>query len=94
MMATSIIRHIGSIVGGIVFLALGERMLRSAAEMLLWFRYASTLVLVDESTQTKVGHAALVRTEAQGLNGPRHVVAAVAGSDAREAVRRLMEGDG
>ncbi|HEX3927308.1 MAG TPA: hypothetical protein VHW65_04875 [Gemmatimonadales bacterium] len=88
--ATSITRHAESIAGGIVFLVLGERMLQSAAEMLLYFRYASTLVLVEENGEPGVGHGALVRTESKGLDGPRRVVAAVAGIHARESVEALM----
>lgn len=88
--ATSIIRHAGSIAGGIVFFVIGGRMVAAATKLLLVFRYESMLILIDADGHGMVARAAAVRTESLGLTGPRHVVAAVGGSYVRESAQRLM----
>jgi hypothetical protein len=92
LLATAIIRDAGSIAGGLLFVFLGGRMVASAAKLLLAFRYESTLVLLGRDEGVTV-RAAAVRTESLGLNGPRHVVAAVAESYVREAAERLIADD-
>ena len=87
LMATSIIRHIGSLAGGIFFFVLGGRMATAATELLSRFRYASTVVYVKEPG---VGYGATVRTESRRLDGPRHIIVAVASFDAREAADSLV----
>lgn len=84
LLATSIVRHAASITAGIVFFALGARMVKTAAALLLVFRYASQLVLVPDSGSGPVGYAAAIRTETSGLTGPRHVIAAADNADVRE----------
>lgn len=91
LLATSIIRDAGSIAGGIVFFVLGQRMVSTAAELLLRVRYESTLVLVENSDQGMIARAAGIRTESRGLNGSRHVIAAVGGVDVRETAERLID---
>jgi hypothetical protein len=88
--ATSIIRHAGSIAGGIVFFVIGGRMVTVAAKQLLVFRYESTLILIDAEGHGRVARAASARTESLGLSGPRHVVAAVGGSYVRESAEELI----
>jgi hypothetical protein len=90
LLATSIVRHAGSIAGGIVFFLLGQRMMASAAVMLLRVRYESTLVFLDITDHDTTGYAAAVRTESRGIAGPRHVTSAVANSDVRETASRLI----
>ncbi len=90
LLATSIVRHVGSIAGGVLFFVLGNRMMASAAELLPRFQYDSILVLIDESGHGMVARAAEVRTESLGLAGPRHVVAAVGSVHARESAERLV----
>ena len=87
---TSIIRHACAIAGGILFLALGNRMVATAADLLMHFRYTSTLVLIESGGPGAVGHTAAVRTDSHGLAGPRHIIAAVAAPGAREAGERLI----
>ncbi len=91
MLATSVIRHSAAIAGGILFFALGHRMVGSAAELLLHFRYTSTLVFIENTGQGLVGRTAAIRTDSRGLTGPRHIVATVVASDVREKAQRLME---
>ena len=90
LQATSIIRHAGSIVGGIIFFVLGGRMVAAARSMLLVFRYESMLVLIDDAGPGMAARAAAVRTESLGLTGPRHVVAAVGASYVRDAAEKLV----
>ncbi len=90
LIATSIVRHLGSIAGGILFFVLGNRMTEAAAALLLHFHYDSILVLVDQSGGTTVARAAGVRTESRGPRGPRHVIAAVGGVHVRESAERLL----
>jgi hypothetical protein len=91
LMATSIIRHIGSLAGGLVFLILGDRMVSAAAEMVRRFRYESTIVYIGaDAAGPRVGHGAAVRTETRGPGGPRHIVGAVGGAHAREAAITLL----
>jgi hypothetical protein len=90
LLATSIVRHAGSIAGGIVFFLLGQRMIASAAVMLLRVRYESTLVFLDITDHDTTGYAAAVRTESRGIAGPRHVTSAVASSHVREEAGRLI----
>jgi hypothetical protein len=92
LIATSIIRHIGSIAGGILFFAVGDRMVKAGAESLLRFRYDSVLVLIQQGDGGRVARAAEIRSESRGLTGPRHVVAAVGGPYARESAERLSRG--
>ena len=84
LLATSIIRHTGSIAGGILFFVLGDRMVAAAAELLLSFRYESLLVLIDDASEGMIARAAAIRTESRGLTGPRHILAAVGGPHVRE----------
>ena len=51
--ATSIVRHAGSIAGGIVLFAVGGRMLAAAARLLLLCRYESTLILIDGGSRAR-----------------------------------------
>jgi hypothetical protein len=88
--ATSIIRHAGSITGGIVFFVVGSRMVASATKLLLVFRYESTLIMFDTTDEGMLARAAEIRTESLGLTGPRHVVAAVGGSYVRESAPKLI----
>lgn len=90
LLATSIIRHTGSIAGGILFFVLGNHMVTTAAELLLRIRYDSVLVLIDDTENGVVARAAAVRTESRGLAGVRHVVAAVGGTDVRESAETLI----
>lgn len=90
LMATSIIRHSASLIGGIVLFAIGARMLSMAVELLLLFRYQSTVVLIEGTGQGVIVRAAAVRTESRGLLGPRHIIAAVGGSNARETAEGLV----
>jgi len=89
---TSIIRHVGSIAGGVVFFVVGGRMVQAATRLLLLFRYESMLVLIDATAHPIIARAAAVRTESLGLNGPRHLVAAVGGSYVRESAPALIGG--
>jgi hypothetical protein len=59
---------------------------------LLLFRYESMLVLIDATAHPIIARAAAVRTESLGLNGPRHLVAAVGGSYVRESAPALIGG--
>jgi hypothetical protein len=88
--ATSIIRHAGSIAGGVLFFVVGGRMVVAATKLLLVFRYESTLVLIDTDGHGMVARAAAVRTESLGPMGPRHIVAAVGGSYVRESAQSLI----
>jgi hypothetical protein len=90
LQATSIIRHAGSIAGGLVFFVVGGRMVAAATNLLLVFRYESMLLLIDADGHGMVARAAAVRTESLGLLGPRHVVAAVGGSYVRESAESLI----
>jgi hypothetical protein len=85
LLATSIIRHTGSIAGGILFFVLGDRMLTAAAELLLRFRYESLLVLIDDARDGMVARAAAIRSESRGLTGSRHILAAVGGPHVRDS---------
>ena len=85
LVATSIIRHTGSIAGGILFFVLGDRMLTAAAELLLRFRYESLLILIDGTRDGMVARAAALRTESRGLTGSRYILAAVGGPHVRES---------
>ena len=49
LLATSIVRHAASIVGGVIFFVLGHRMVATAADLLLSFRYESTLVFIEDT---------------------------------------------
>ncbi len=89
--ATTILRHAGSIAGGIVFFLVGGRMVAAASELLLVFRYESMLILIDASNHGMIARAAAVRTESLGLTGPRHVVAAVGGADVRESAQAMIQ---
>jgi hypothetical protein len=88
--ATSIIRHAGSIAGGLVFFVVGGRMVASATTLMLVFRYESMLVLIETGSHGMLARAAAVRTASLGLTGPRHVVAAVGGSYVRESAPSLI----
>ena len=88
--ATSIIRHVSSIGGGVVFFAVGGAMLTAATTLLVVHRYQSTLVLIDAEDSGLIVRAAAVRTESLGLAGPRHVIAAVGGSYVVESAERLI----
>ena len=90
LLATSIVRHAASIAGGIVFFFAGQRMMASAAVMLLRVRYESTLVFLDITEQDTTGYAAAVRTESRGIAGPRHVTSAVASAIVRDEASRLI----
>ena len=85
LLATSIIRHTGSIAGGILFFVLGDRMLTAAAELLLRFRYESLLVLIDDASNGMVARAAAIRTESRELTGSRYILAAVGGPHVRDS---------
>jgi hypothetical protein len=87
---TSIVRHAGSIAGGMVFFVVGGRMVAAATKLLLVFRYESMLILIDGTAHPVVARAAEVRTESLGLYGPRHVVAAVGGSYVRDSAPALI----
>jgi hypothetical protein len=88
--ATATIRHVGTLTAGVLFFAIGSRMVASARRLLLVFRYESTLTLIDIGEQGLVARAAGLRTESLGLGGPRHVVSAVGGPDVRESAERLL----
>ena len=90
LLATSIVRHLGSIAGGILFFVLGNRMVTAAAELLPHYQYDSILVLIDDTGHGAMARAAGVRTESRGLTGPRHVLAAVGGVHVRESAQRLI----
>ena len=90
LLATSILRHAASITGGIVFFLVGQRMMGSAAVILLRVRYESTLVYLDITEHDTTGYAAAVRTESRGITGPRHVTSAVASPHVREEAGRLI----
>ncbi|MGH7583156.1 MAG: hypothetical protein ACREL5_08030 [Gemmatimonadales bacterium] len=90
LLATSIIRHAGSIAGGIFFFVLGGRMVTTAAELLMVFRYESTVALIGADSQGPTVRGAAMRTVRLGLTGPRHIVAAVGGPYVRETVERLI----
>ncbi len=85
LLATSIIRHAGSIAGGILFFVLGDRMLTAAAELLRRWRYESLLILIDDVGDGMVARAAAIRSESRGLTGPRHILAAVGGPHVRDS---------
>lgn len=88
--ATSIIRHAASIAGGLVFFVVGGRMVVAATKLLLVFRYESMLIMIEAPAHSVVARAAEVRTESLGLNGPRHLVAAVGGSYVRDSAPALI----
>jgi hypothetical protein len=90
LLATSIIRDTASIAGGIVLFVLGDRMVATAAGLLLHFRYESILVLIEGTDHGMIARAAGIRTERRGLTGSRHVIAAVGGVDVRESAERLV----
>ncbi|HEY4099627.1 MAG TPA: hypothetical protein VGM20_01995 [Gemmatimonadales bacterium] len=87
-MATSIIRDAGSIIGGLVFLAIGQRMIAGAVVLLSGIRYESMLIAIDEAVTPPVARAAAIRTERLGPDGPRLIVAAVGGTYVRESVEQ------
>jgi hypothetical protein len=87
-MATSIIRDAGSIIGGLVFLTIGQRMIAGAVVLLRGTRYESTLIAIDETVTPPVARAAAIRTERLGPDGPRQIVAAVGGTYVRESVEQ------
>jgi hypothetical protein len=88
LMATSIIRFAGAIIGGLEFLFIGSKITTTGAALLRTFYYESTLIMVDPA-RPSVAHAAIARSESRGVAGPRHVVSAVAGPDVVDAVRAL-----
>jgi hypothetical protein len=88
--ATTIVRHAGSIGGGIIFFLVGDRMVAAAARMLLVLRYESLLYLIDAGSGGMIVRAAAIRTETLGLTGPRHIVAAGGGTDVRESAEALI----
>jgi hypothetical protein len=90
LLATSIIRHTGSMAGGLLFFVLGDRMLTTAGTLLQNFRYDSFLVLIDGASGGTVARAAAIRTESVGLTGPRHILAAVGGPRARESALSMI----
>jgi hypothetical protein len=90
LLATSVLRHAGSIAGGVLFFVLGHRMVTAAAELLLRFPYNSIIVLINDTVRGAVAHATAARTEGRGLAGPRRVVAAVAGTDVRGSAQSLI----
>lgn len=91
LMATSIIRHAGSLAGGIVLFLLGSRMVAAAAALLMTFRYESTLVYTGADTSAaRIGHGAAVRTERVGLGASRQLTMAVSGANARDDVDSLL----
>lgn len=85
LLATSLLRHTGSIAAGILFFVLGDRMLAAAADLLLSFRYESLLVLIDDAGDGRVARASAIRTESRGLTGPRRILAAVGGPHVRDS---------
>lgn len=88
--ATAIVRHAGTIAGGLVFFVVGARMVAAATRMLRICRHESMLVLIDADGPGTVARAAAVRTESLGLTGPRHIVASVGGAFVRESAAALI----
>lgn len=89
-LATSIVRHLASIVAGAIFFALGDRMLAAARELLVRVQYDSIVVLVVDTGSGWVARAAEIRTEAREPSGPRQVITAVGGAHTRSAAPRLV----
>ncbi len=94
LLATSILRHTGAIVGGVVFYHLGRWIVRAAAELSRYFRYDSTVVVIDGVGDEIVARAAAIRTEGRALTGPRHVIAAVGSAYVRESALALLAAEG
>jgi len=90
--ATSVVRHAGSIAGGLIFFAVGARMLKAATELLRGVRYESMLLMVDREGDGPIVRAAAVRTESLGIGGPRHLVAAVGGAYVRDSAEQMIRG--
>lgn len=90
LLATSLIRFIGSIIGGVLFLQLGNRMIVAGAELLRRVQHDSTVILIAAAPGGLIAHAAAVRTESRDPGGERQIVSAVAGAHAREAARKLL----
>lgn len=86
-LATSIVRHLGAIVGGVLFYALGARMVEAGSELLRRVQYDSVVVSVDGAG---LARGAEVRTESRDPDGERQIIAAVGSAHAREAARGLL----
>ncbi len=90
LLATSIVRHVGSIVGGVLFFLLGERIVAAATELLTRVQYDSVVVLVVRAGPAWVARAAEVRTESRGPSGPRQIIATVGGAHVRATAPALV----
>lgn len=90
LLATSLIRMLASIGAGILFFVLGGKMVAMASRLLLTTRYDSTVVMVEGDAQESLARAARMRTQSSTPHGPRHILAAVAGPQARSSAEELL----
>lgn len=86
-LATSVTRHLGTIIGGVLFFVLGARMVTAGTELLRRVQYDSVAVWLGGAGEAR---GAEIRTESRDPGGDRRIISAVASAHAREAALELL----